>query len=132
MEIGFHSFKLEREGKFFSQSVLLFVLALVISLWGNVIVVAGPVTKITVDKDSRVPYSKRILDPSKKWRAPKKSKKGWRESDEDKLKIQKGRIKKKSSSLYGSVYDRKNWDPYDVREQQGIHSDAPTLFKFRF
>lgn len=130
MEVGFHSFRLE--GKLYSQWVLFSLLALGIIFWGNVIVSAGPSTKIIVEKDSRVPLSKRALDPSKKWRTPKEDKKLWRESEENKLNIQKGRIKKKSSSLYDSVEDRENWDPYSPSNKQGNYTTPPTLFKFRF
>lgn len=131
MEIGFHSFKLG-EGKLYSQCVLFSLLAIGISLWGNVMVSAGPTTKLSIEKDSRVPLSKRVLEPSKKWRTPKKKKNLWRELQENNMEIQKGRIKKKSSSLYGSNYERENWDPYSFSDNQGIHTKPPTLFKFRF
>ena len=132
MEVGYFAFKFEKEGKLYSQSVLFFLLALCISLWCNVIVLAGPSTTMNVDKDSRIPLSKRVLDSSKKWRAPEKKKNLWRQLQENSLKIQQGRIKNKSSSLYDSIEERKNWDPYSNSGNQGIYSKAPTLFKFRF
>jgi hypothetical protein len=130
MEVGFHSSGLKRN--IYAQWVLFILLALGITFSGNVIVSAGPSTKITVGKDSRVPLSKRVLDPSKKWRTPKKKKKLWRELQENKLKIQQGRIKNKSSSLYGSIDDRENWDPYSFSDNQDIYTTPPTLFRFRF
>lgn len=132
MEVGFHSFKLAGERNLYSQWVLFSLLALSVILWGNVIVSAGPSTKIIVEKDSRVPLSKRVLDPSKKWRTPEKKKSLWRELEENKMKIQKGRIKKKSSSLYDSIDDRENWDPYSFSDDQKNYTTPPTLFKFRF
>ena len=132
MEVGFHSFILEGKGKLYSQSVLFFLLAIGIFLWGNVIVFAGPSSIITIDKDSRIPLSKKVLEPSKNWRTSKNSKKLWRKSKEDKLSLQKGRIKKKSSSLYDPAKDRDNWDPYSFQNNQGIHTQPPTIFKFRF
>jgi len=132
MEVGLHSFKLEKKEMLYSQSVPFFLLALSISLWCNVIVSAGPSTSINIEKDSRTPLSKRVFDSSKNWRTPKKKKNLWRELEENKMKIQKGRIKKKSSSLYGSIDERKNWDPYSLSDKQGIHTTPPTLFKFRF
>jgi hypothetical protein len=131
MEVGFHSFILERKGKLYSQSVLFFLLAIGIFFWGNVIVFAGPSSINNIDKDSRIPLSKKVLEPSKKWRSSKKSKKLWRKSEEDKLSLQKGRIKKKPSSLYDPIKDRDNWDPYSF-DNKGIHTQPPTIFKFRF
>ncbi len=132
MEIGFDSFKCNKEKKV-SQFVVFFILALGFSLWGNVLVLAGPSTGVTVQEDSRMPLSKRVLDPSKTLRTPEKSKEQlWRESEEEKIKLQKGRIKKDSSSLYDSSEEREHWDPYSVRENQGVHTKPPTLFKFRF
>ncbi len=130
MEVEFNSFRLE--GKLFSQWVLFSLLAIGISLWGNVIVSAGPSTKIFEEKKSRVPLSERALDPSKEWRTPEEEKQLWREMEENKLKIQKGRIKKKSSPLYDSVEDRETWDPYSPTNKQGNYTTPPTLFKFRF
>jgi hypothetical protein len=132
MEVGFHSFILEGKGKLYSQSVLFFLLAIGIFLWGNVIVFAGPSSINTIDKDSRIPLSKKVLEPSKSWRTSKKSKNLWRKSEEDKLSLQKGRIKKKPSSLYDPIKDRDNWDPYSFDNNKGIHTQPPTIFKFRF
>jgi hypothetical protein len=132
MEVEFHSFNLERRGGFYFQSFLFFLLALGFSLWGNVIVFADPSTKVFATEDSRTPISKRVLDPSKNWRTPKKSKYHWREPEEHKSKDQKGRIKKKSSSLYGSNNEGDNWDPYSFRSKQGTHTQPATLFKLRF
>ena len=129
MEVGIHSFKLEEEGTLYSQWVWFSLLAIGISLWGNVIVSAGPSTTIRVEKDARVPLSERVLDPSKEWRKPEKKKSLWRELEENKMEIQKDRIKKESSSLYDPKNNRDNWDPYS---NSGVHADAPTLFKFRF
>ncbi len=134
MEVGFHSFFLEGERKLYTQSFRLFLLALGISLWGNVIVLAGPSTTIPVENDFRAPLSKRVLEPSKNWRTTKKEKNLWRESEENRLKIQEGRIKKKSSSLYGSINDREKWDPYSFSDNPSIHTTSPTntILKFRF
>ena len=110
MEVAFYSFKSKGEGKLYSQWVLFFFLALGISLWGNVMVLAGPSTT-TLENDFRTPLSKRVFYPTKDWRIPPKKKNLWRESEENKSKIQKGRIKRKSSSLYGSINDREKWDP---------------------
>jgi len=134
MEVAFYSFKLKGEGKLYSQWVLFFFLALGISLWGNVIVLAGPSTTIPVENDFRAPLSKRVLEPSKNWRTPKKEKNLWRESEENRSKIQKGRIKKKSSSLYGSINDREKWDPYSFSDNPSIRTTPPTntILKFRF
>ena len=132
MEVEFHSFKLERRGGFYSHSVLFFPLALGFSLWCNVIVFADPSTKELATEDSRISLSKRVLDPSKNWRTPKKSKYDWRESEEQKLNDQKGRIKKNSSSLYGSNNEGDKWDPYSFKSKHGTHTQAATLFKFRF
>jgi len=134
MEVAFYSFKLEGEGKLYSQWVLFLFLALGISLWGNVIVLAGPSATIPVENDFRAPLSKRVLEPSKNWRTPKKEKNLWRESEENRSEIQKGRIKRKSSSLYDSINDREKWDPYSFSDNPGIHTTAPTntILKFRF
>jgi len=50
MEVGLHSFKLEKKEMLYSQSVPFFLLALSISLWCNVIVSAGPSTSINIEK----------------------------------------------------------------------------------
>lgn len=130
MEVEFHPFRLEK--KLFSQWIMFSLLAIGVSIWGNVIVSAGSSTKITVDEGSRVPLSERVLDSSKEWRAPEKKKSLWRELEENKVKMQKGRMKKKSSSFYDSTDDRKNWDPYSSLDNQKNHTTPPTLFKFRF
>jgi len=132
MAVGFHSFIFIAMVYLYSQFVCIFLLAIGICLWGNVIVFAGPSSKNTIDKDSRIPLSKKVLEPSKKWRSSKKSKKLWRKSEEDKLNLQKGRIKKKPSSLYDPIKDRDNWDPYSFENNQGNHTRPPTIFKFRF
>ena len=93
---------------------------------------ASPPSTVDVGKDFRSPLSERVLDPSKEWRAPKEEEKQWRESEEDKIKLQKGRIKKKSFSLYGPIDEREKWDPYSLEDKQGAHSKPATIFKFRF
>jgi len=132
MEVGFHSYYFERGGRIYSQSVLFFILAFGFFLWGNVVVFADSSKNMSIEKDSRIPITERVLDPSKNWRAPKKSENLGRESEEHKMKIQKGRIKKKSSPLYDPNNHRDNWDPYSFRDNQGVHTQPPTLFKFRF
>ena len=131
MEVAFYSFKLDCGWKLYSQWVLFFFLVLAISLWGNVIVLAGPSTT-TFENDLRTPPSKGVLGLSKEWRTPKKKKNRWRESENNKLKTQKGRIKKGSSSPYGPISERENWDPYSFSDNKSIHTTAPTLLRFRF
>jgi len=132
MEVELYSFKLDCEWKLYSQWVLFFLLALGISLLGNVIVLAGPSITETIENDFRTPMSKEVFGPSKKWRTPKKKKNHWRATEEERLKFQKGRIKKKSPPMYGSRTDRENWDPYSYAESKGIHTRPATILKFRF
>ena len=74
MEVEFHSFKWERKGGFYSQSVLFFLLALGFSLWGNVIVFADPSTKVFATEDSRIPSFKESFGPIEKLEDAKKVK----------------------------------------------------------
>jgi hypothetical protein len=85
MEIEFSSDERER---FYSQSVLVFLLALGLMLWGNLIVFASPSSDSYFEEDSRVPLSKRAFDSAGEWRAPQKPKNKWRESEEEKLTLQ--------------------------------------------
>ena len=133
MEIEFSSYKLEEGERFISQSVLVFLLALGLFLWGNFIVFANPSSPRFVEEDSKVPLSTRAFDSSGEWRAPHKPKKSWREVEEHRLTLQNDRIKKKSSSLYNPSMDRDNWDPYS---SPGAGNNALTkpakVFEFRF
>jgi hypothetical protein len=129
MEIEFSSDDRER---FYSQSVLVFLLALGLILWGNFIVYADPSSKMSIEEDSKVPLSKRAFDSSGQWRAPKKSKKKWRETEEHKLTLQKSRIKKKTSSLYNPSMSQDNWDPYSSPGHPDTLTRPAKVFEFKF
>jgi hypothetical protein len=133
MEIEFSSYQLGERERFCSQSILVFLLALGLILWGNFIVFANPSSSSSIEEDSRVPLSKRVFDSSGEWRAPpQKSKNKWRESEEQKLTLQKDRIKKKTSSLYNPTLGRDNWDPYAIESGSLVQTTPATLFKFKF
>lgn len=132
MEIEFSSYKLGGQERLYSQSVLVFLLALGLFLWGNFIVFANPSSNRSIEEDSKIQLSKRIFDSSGEWRAPKKSKNIWRESGEHKLTIQNDRIKKKSSSLYDPTRDRDNWDPYSFDNNSDVQTKPAKIFEFRF
>jgi hypothetical protein len=130
MEIDFTSDDRER---FYSQSVLVFFLALGLILWGNLIVFANPSSESFLGEDSRVPLSKRAFDSAGEWRAPEKSKKKWRQSEEEQITLQNSRIKKGTSSLYNPSMKQDNWDPYSFPPG---HPDSLTrpakVFEFKF
>jgi len=132
MEIEFSSYKLGGQERLYSQSVLVFLLALGLFLWGNFIVFANPSLNRSIEEDSKIPLSKRIFDSSGEWRAPKKSKNIWRESEEHQLTIQNDRIKKKTSSLYDPNRDRDNWDPYSFDNNSDVQTKPAKIFEFRF
>jgi hypothetical protein len=133
MEIAFFSYKLDREERFFSQSVLVFLLALGLFLWGNFVVFANPSSNRAFEEGSRVPLSKRTFDSSGRWRAPKKSKNTWRESETHRLTLQNSRMKKKSSSIYDTPQVRDNWDPYDSPgDGNNMLTKPAKIFEFRF
>ncbi len=132
MEVEFFPYKLQGRERLYSQSVLFFLLALGLFLWGNVIVFADPSSGISVEENSKIPLSKRIFESSGEWRAPQKSKNIWRELEQDKLKIQKGRIKRKLSSLYDPTKARDNWDPYSIVDDQDTQTKPAKVFEFRF
>ena len=130
MEIEFSSD--DREG-LYSQSVLVFLLALGLVLWGHWAVHANPNLNLPTGEDSRIPLSERVFDSAGEWRASKKEKKKWRESKEEKMTLQNGRIKKGTSSLYNPSMKQDNWDPYSFPPG---HPDSLTrpakVFEFKF
>ena len=132
MEIEFFSTKWDERERFYSQSVLVFVLALGLSLWSSWVVFADPSHKIPVEEDSRVPLSNRIFESAGEWRTPKEPEKNWRESEEQKLTLQKDRIKKNTSSLYNPALNQDNWDPYSIESSPDAQTTPATLFKFKF
>jgi hypothetical protein len=133
MEIAFFSYKLDREERFFSQSVLVFLLALGLFLWGNFVVFANPSSRMYIEENSKVPLSKRTFDSSGQWRAPEKPKNTWRESEEHRLTLQNDRMKKKSSSIYETPQVRDNWDPYDSPgDGNNMLTKPAKIFEFRF
>jgi hypothetical protein len=129
MEIEFSSDERER---FYSQSVLVFLLALGLMLWGNLIVFASPSSDSYFEEDSRVPLSKRAFDSAGEWRAPQKPKNKWRESEEEKLTLQNSRIKKKTSSLYNPSMSQDNWDPYSSPGHPDTLTRPAKVFEFKF
>jgi hypothetical protein len=129
MEIEFSSDERER---FYSQSVLVFLLALGLILWGNLIVFANPSSDSFFEGDSKVPLSKRTFDSAGEWRAPQKPKNKWRESEEEKLTLQNGRIKKKTSSLYNPSMSQDNWDPYSSPGHPDTLTKPAKVFEFKF
>lgn len=133
MEIEYYSYDLDRHGRFYSHSVLVFILVLGVILSGNFIVLADPSSSMSIVEDSKIPLSKRMFDSSNQWRTPKKSKNKWRESEEYGLTLQKGRIKKKSSSIYDIPQVRDNWDPYTSPGAGNNMLTKPAkVFEFRF
>ena len=129
MEIEFSSDERER---FYSQSVLVFLLALGLILWGNLVVFANPSSESFFDEDSRVPLSKRTFESAGEWRAPQKPKNKWRESKEEKMTLQNGRIKKGTSSLYNPSMKQDNWDPYSSPGHPDTLTKPAKLFEFKF
>lgn len=132
MEIEFFSTKWDERERFYSQSVLILVLALGFSLWGSLIVFADPSHKIPIEEDSKVPLSNRVFESAGEWRVPQETENNWRESEEQKLTLQKDRIKKKTSSLYNPTLGRDNWDPYAIESGSLVQTTPATLFKFKF
>jgi hypothetical protein len=132
MEIEFPSYKLNEGKRFFSQPVLVFLLTLGLFLWGNSIVFANPSSNRPTEEDSKIPLSKRTFDSSGEWRSPQEPKNKWRESEERRLTIQKDRIKKKKSSLYGSPRVEDNWDPYSPGDGNNMLTRPAKVFEFRF
>jgi hypothetical protein len=133
MEIELVSYKLDGRERFYSQSILFFLLALGLSLWGNYIVYADPSSSLSIEENSKVPLSKRTFDSSGQWRAPEKPKNKWRESEDNRLTIENDRMKKKSSSIYDTPQVQGNWDPY---ANPGAGNNTLTkpakVFEFRF
>jgi len=132
MEIEYSSCRLDERERLYSQSVLVFVLALGLILWGNFVVLANPSSSISIEEDSRVPLSKRVFDSSGEWRAPQKSKNKWRESEEQKLSIQNDRIQRKTSSLYNPTMSPDNWDPYSSPGHPDTLTRPAKVFEFKF
>ena len=133
MEIEFSSYKLDGGERFFSQSVLVFLLALGLFLWGNFVVLANPSSNRSIEEDSRIPLSKRAFDSSGEWRSSEKPKNTWRQSEENRITIQNDRIKKKSSSIYDTPQARDNWDPYTSPGSGNNMLTKPAkVFEFRF
>jgi hypothetical protein len=132
MEIESFLYKLGGRERFYSQSVLVFLLALGLSLWGNFVVLANPSSDSFFEEDSRVPLSKRAFDSAGEWRAPQKDKKKWREPEDQKLTIQKDRIQKKTSSLYNPSLKQDNWDPYSSAGHPDNLTRPAKVFEFKF
>jgi hypothetical protein len=132
MEIEYYSYKFDGQERFYSQSVLIFILALGLFLWGNLIVFANPSTSKSIEEDSKIPLSKRVFDSSGEWRTPQESKNKWRESEEHKLTLQKSRIKKKTSSLYDPTKAQDNWDPYSSPGHPDTLTRPAKVFEFKF
>ncbi len=132
MEIDFFSTKWNEQERFYSQSMLVLFLTFGIILWGNFIVFADPSLKIPVEEDSKVPLSNRIFESSEEWRTPKEPEKNWRESEEDKMTLEKGRIKKKPSSLYDPIPSQDNWDPYSSPGHPDTLTRPAKVFEFKF
>ena len=132
MEIEFFPYKLDERERFYSQSVLFFLLALGLLLWGHVVVHANPSSNRSIEEDSKVPLSKRVFDSSGTWRAPQKPKSKWRESKEERLTIQKDRIQKKPSSLYDPSKAQDNWDPYSSTGHPDNLTKPAKVFEFKF
>ncbi len=132
MEIEYYSYKLDGGERFYPQSVLVFLFALGLFLWGNFIVFADTSSNMSIEEDSKIPLSSRIFDSAGEWRAPQKTKNKWRESEQNKLTVQKGRIKKKTSSLYNPTLDRDNWDSYSTLDNPDAHTKPAKVFEFRF
>jgi len=126
-------YSLDDREHFYSQSVLVFLLALGLILWGNLIVFANPSSESFFGEDSRVPLSKRVFDSAGEWRAPQKPKNKWRESKEEKMTLQNGRIKKGTSSLYNPSMKQDNWDPYSTSPGHPDSLNRPAkVFEFKF
>ncbi len=132
MEIECSACRLDDRERFYSQSSLIFLLALGLMLWGNLIVFASPSSEGFFEDDSRVPLSKRAFDSAGEWRAPKKPKNKWRESKEERLNLQKSRIKKNTSSLYNPSMNQDNWDPYSPMGHPDTLTRPAKVFEFKF
>ena len=132
MEIEFSSDQLNIRERFYSQSLLVLFLALGLVFWGNWVVLANPSTNGSLGEDSRVPLSKRVFESSGEWRAPQKPKNQWRQSPEEKMTLEKGRIKKGTSSLYNPSMSQDNWDPYSSRGHPDNLTKPAKVFEFRF
>jgi len=132
MEIEFSSTKWNQQERFYSQSVLVFILALGLSLWSSLVVFADPSLNLPAKEDSKVPLSNRIFESSGEWRTPKEPEKNWRESEENKMTLEKGRIKKKPSSLYDPIPGQDNWDPYSSPGHPDNLTRPAKVFKFKF
>ena len=111
---------------------MVFLLALGLTLWGNLFVFANPSSKSSIEEDSRVPLSKRVFDSAGEWRAPEKPKNKWRESKEERLSVQKSRIKKGTSSLYNPSMSQDNWDPYSPMGHPDTLNRPAKVFEFKF
>jgi len=129
MEIEFFS---EDRDRFYSQSALVFILALGLILWGNLIVFADPALKLPAQGDSRVPLSERVFESSGEWRAPQKPETKWRQTEEEKMTLQTGRIKKGTSSLYNPTPSQDNWDPYSSAGHPDNLTRPAKVFEFKF
>jgi len=132
MEIDFFSTQWHERERFYSQSILVFVLVLGLTLWSYLIVFADPSLKVPAKEDSRVPLSDRVFDSSGEWRAPQEPENSWRESEQNKMTLEKGRIKKKSSSLYNPTQEQDNWDPYSSPGHPDTLTKPAKVFKFKF
>ena len=132
MEIDFFSTKWEERERLYSQSVLVFVLALGLFLWGSLIVFADPSIKIPLKEDSKVPLSNRIFESAGEWRAPQESQEIWRAPEPHEFTLKNDRIKKKPSTLYNPTEGRDNWDPYMFPDNEDVHTKPAKIFEFRF
>lgn len=133
MEIEFYFNPSESRERFLAQSGLVLLLALGLILWGHWIVFADPSLNVPVQEDSRVPLSKRVFDSAGEWRATEEeSERKWRESEEERLTLQKSRIKKKSSSLYNPSVSQDDWDPFSPMGHPDTLTRPAKVFEFKF
>ncbi len=118
-----------------SQKGLLTLLILSLFLWNTLVVFADPSRNLFIPKNSRIPAPDKMIEKSRDWRVPKKSKtKTWRDTKKKKVEVEKekSRIKKDSLFLYDPIETDDKWDPYDHATKEQAHSEAAPIFKFRF
>ena len=132
MEIDLFSTKWNEQERFYSQSMLVLFLVLGLTLWSHWIALADPALNVPAQEDSKVPLSKRVFDSAGEWRPPQEPEKKWRESEENKMTLEKGRIKKKSSSLYDPALGQDNWDPYSSPGHPDTLTRPAKVFEFKF
>ncbi len=112
---------------------LMTALVLTLFLWNTLVVFADPSKNLFIPKNSRIPAPGKLMEKSRDWRAPKKSKtKSWRDTKKKKVEVEKSRIQKDSLFLYDPIDRNEKWDPYDYGTKEQAHSEAAPIFKFRF